>query len=333
MVNIHRGTQSARKSYRSPVETLEGRLCLSTVQGAAFIDANQNLVMDKGETPVPNIDLCMSVYTSGTTIWIHPPKNLWTTTDASGHYQFDDVPIKEYSISVYQRGINGASPDKFLVGENQNITINIPLEQHCYISGSVLVDNNKNSKIDGGDTPASQAIVFADKDNDGVLDNNETSTKTDVDGTFYFSYLKGKYTLRVSYQSQGHSFAIKNKLKSGNAVSSTDVDYQPILVGNYGCYSGTVIIDKNNDNKINGKDFVVEGVYVFADLNANKILDENEPKCLTDANGQFSFTNLPNQTITFRVADQNGKVFKTLKITFKQLFSDSAWDIRSRELI
>jgi hypothetical protein len=65
--------------------------------------------------------------------------------------------------------------------------------------------------------------------------------------------------------------------------------------------SGTVFIDTNSDGVQDAGEAGKAGVTVYLDQNGNGQLDAGEPTSVTDANGNYSFTNLPSGSYTIRL--------------------------------
>jgi hypothetical protein len=93
-----RGTPSRRqKRFRlfPSCEVLEGRCLPAAVSGYAWSDTNANSQFDYGEIGLANV--CVGLYDATTNYSI-----AWTSTDSSGHYEFDNITPGSYYEYFYE---------------------------------------------------------------------------------------------------------------------------------------------------------------------------------------------------------------------------------------
>ena len=177
------------------------------------------------------------------------------------------------------------------------------------INGFTFNDSDRSGTFNTGDGLASGKTVFLDTDNDGVLDAGEKSTVTDANGNFSFSSLPaGTYHVRRVFPS-GYSATtppIDVTLTQGQTVSglsigsaTTPVTPPPPPPGN-ASFSGYVVNDTNKDGKWTSGEKGIAGRTVWLDLDNDGVLDANEARQLTDANGHFTFSGLAAGSYKFR---------------------------------
>lgn len=171
------------------------------------------------------------------------------------------------------------------------------------ISGTVYEDLNSNGIKDGGENGVKGWTVFLDLDESGTLNADangvmEPSVVTNVDGNYTIKgMIPGNYRVGEVVQpgwtptspASLDVTAIKDKATKG--VNFFNFSGGDIV--------GTVWNDLNADGI---RDVDASGTYtdpglagwtMFLDLNNNKALDPSEPSTVTDADGHYSFTNLP----------------------------------------
>lgn len=73
-----------------------------------------------------------------------------------------------------------------------------------------------------------------------------------------------------------------------------------------GSISGTIWDDVNGDGSQDSGEANLPGWEVYLDLNDNGVLDNNEPAEVTDANGEYSFVDVPDGTYVVREVLQDG---------------------------
>lgn len=92
-------------------------------------------------------------------------------------------------------------------GNSASVTRNFTLEIKAAISGHIWFDANGNGTQDNGEPNLAGRTVFLDTNNNGVLDTDEVSVKTDADGKYVFNNLTpGTYNVN-QVLAFGESFA------------------------------------------------------------------------------------------------------------------------------
>ncbi|WP_186363338.1 SdrD B-like domain-containing protein, partial [Staphylococcus hominis] len=252
------------------------------------------------------------------------------TTDATGHYQFDNLQngtyTVEFSIPKDRNGkdytlspANNTNDDTVdsdgeldsarnivtatgIINDSDNMTVDTGfyLEQPTYKLGDyVWQDTNDNGIQDDGDTGISGVTV--------TLTNNETNetttTTTDATGKYEFNGLSnGTYTVTFTTPENmvdaktGTTTSDKDSNPSTSTVVINNADDMTIDKGYVPTYNlGDRVwedTDKNGIQDAGEKGFANVGVEL-RDSN-NKVIDT----ATTDSNGNYLFTNVKNGTYT-----------------------------------
>jgi hypothetical protein len=168
-----------------------------------------------------------------------------------------------------------------------------PREQLGYVSGFKFIDANGNGIQDGNESGGAGFTIFADLNQNGVLDA-EPSTVTDASGFYSLTLPLGIHQIREVVSSQFvqtsppsgfHTAVIQSR---GDVVSGLDFGNAP----NTAALSGLKYDDVNGDGDRDSGEFGLSDVSIYLDLNDNNVLDFNEPTQLTNASGFYSFVNL-----------------------------------------
>jgi ELWxxDGT repeat protein len=129
-----------------------------------------------------------------------PTTDQTTVTDESGHYRFDRVPQGTYhalpvapagwevTTGIYSMTIAPTSDD--VAYPDMGVTDRIS------VSGLLFNDIDRTRFFSTGDVRLVDYTVYADADNDGVLDANEARTQTSSVGSFLLPLAIGEHVLR-----------------------------------------------------------------------------------------------------------------------------------------
>jgi photosystem II stability/assembly factor-like uncharacterized protein/uncharacterized protein (DUF2141 family) len=268
-----------------------GNFQLGTISGTKFNDVNANGVKDAGEVGLQNWKIKIS-----------GGKNDSILTDANGNFSFSNLFLGNYTIAEVQQ--NGWIQSLPVNSGNYSVSIttsgstlaqrNFGNYQPASISGMKFNDMNGNGNKDAGETGiANWRIKIAGTKND--------STLTDANGNYTLNnVIAGTYTLSEIQQNgwmQTMPASLGNysvTLAAGQNVSAKDF-------GNFqlGSISGNVFHDRNGNTIA---DMGEEGLTNWKiKLSGTKI-----DSTLTDASGNFSFSNLPLGNYTLTQAVQSG---------------------------
>src|SRR5262249_17733765 len=151
---------------------------------------------------------------------------------------------------------------------------------------------------DANESGIAGRTVFIDLDNDSALDANEKSTTTNASGQYALSNLAvGTYKVRQirpagwSQTFPLNNFGISVTLAAGQNATGRNFFIRPTPAGT-GAISGNIFHDFDRDGVKDVGDTGLSGWLVYIDLDNDKILDTNESRVITDANGNYSMANL-----------------------------------------
>lgn len=180
------------------------------------------------------------------------------------------------------------------------------------IAGQVFNDLNGNGAKDPGEPGLGGFVLYLDTNNNGVLNAGETTATTAADGTFLFNNVPvGTYTLRQLPLS-----GFPQTAPAGGSYSVQVLAGQtsgPWLFGDHpppGTISGRAFLDLNGNGVFDPGESGLAGKTVYLDSNENGQLDTGEPTAVTDASGNYSFTNLAPGMYTVREFIPSTSTFK-----------------------
>jgi protocatechuate 3,4-dioxygenase beta subunit len=287
------------------------------ISGLVYSDLNSNGIQDSNEPGLPGV----TVFLDGNSNGVLDPGEMSLTTDSSGNYSFTNLASGSYrvrervpagwvltsgssAVSVFGSGstITGVTFGNF------NIAAVLPPSNR--ISGQVYNDLNFNGTPDSGEPGLSGLTVFLDSNNNGALDPGEMSTLTDASGNYRFTNLPvGTYRVREAVPASGVlTSANPTPIVLANGSISTGVTFGNFRLAPANRISGQVFNDLNANGTKDPGEPGLPGVLVFLDGNNNAVLDPGEISTLTDANGNYSFTNLVAGTYQVREVVPTGLV-------------------------
>jgi len=312
-------------SPQSGVNYNFGEVRPSTIAGTVYIDANNDGIL-AGETGIPNITMTLS----GTDIYGQSVL-LTTTTDLNGNYTFDNggAGLRQSDATGYTI-TQGAVPAPYLDGKETAGSLSGSTATNDAISGIVLPQNTPATGYIFGELPPASlsGVVYADADNDGILDGGENGiggvtvrlTGTDdlgnlvdlqdiTDGTGAYSFANlrpGTYTLTETQP--GAYFDGRETVGSqasgtvDNTQNSNTISAITLLTGVDGAannfaelapasLSGSVYADLDNDGAFDAFESGVPGVTVTLTGNDDRGNAVNVT-VTTNAAGGYSFANL-----------------------------------------
>ncbi|HEX3356625.1 MAG TPA: SdrD B-like domain-containing protein [Tepidisphaeraceae bacterium] len=242
-----------------------------------FIDQNNNRILDAGETSV--------------------------TSDANGLYSMPDLAPGSYQIrEIVQPNWN------LTLGVDNGVGVKVSSNHASVldfgnfnpnflgaINGNVWNDVNADGIRAVGDPGLAGWTVYLDLNGNSVLDSTEPSTITDALGSFSFPALTvGTYHVATIVQdgwnpSPGHPSSVDVTVTGGRTAN---VQF-PVFTPTLGSISGEVWNDLDGNGFIGTGEPGIQGWTVFLDQNSNGMLDDGEPSTLTDADGNYSFSDVP----------------------------------------
>ncbi|MBW4647660.1 MAG: carboxypeptidase regulatory-like domain-containing protein [Kastovskya adunca ATA6-11-RM4] len=257
-----------------------------------FNDSNGNGTQDPGEPGLANVTITLRD-SNGNVV-------ATTTTDANGNYNLTNLPAGSYTVTV-------TDPAGFtLTTNNQSLTINLASGQtvssadfgyrqtNSSIGDLVFNDLNGNGTQDPGE-PGLANITVTLRDSNGTA---IATTTTDANGNYRFTGLPaGSYTVSVT-DPAGFAITTGNdpflvNLAAGAAVNNVDFGFRQsnASIGNL------VFNDIDGDGVQDPGEPGISGITInLRDANGNVIATTT-----TDANGNYTFNNLPAGTYTVAV--------------------------------
>ncbi|WP_141754093.1 SdrD B-like domain-containing protein, partial [Staphylococcus sp. HMSC072E01] len=316
------GSKSTTVSYLNGSSTASGDNPMYSLGDRVWNDVNHNGIQDDNDQGIQGVYVTLKDSNNRELQRV--------TTDATGHYQFDNLQngtyTVEFSIPKDRNGkdytlspANNTNDDTVdsdgeldsarnivtatgMINNSDNMTVDTGfyLEQPTYKLGDyVWQDTNDNGIQDDGDTGISGVTV--------TLTNNETNetttTTTDATGKYEFNDLSnGKYTVTFTTPENmvdaktGTTTSDKDSNPSTSTVVINNADDMTIDKGYVPTYNlGDRVwedTDKNGIQDAGEKGFANVGVEL-RDSN-NKVIDT----ATTDSNGNYLFTNVKNGTYT-----------------------------------
>ncbi|MGI9471035.1 MAG: MSCRAMM family protein [Rubripirellula sp.] len=294
-----------------------------SISGYVYHDQSNDGRRDAGEAPIRDASV--------TLVDVDGREIATVETDSDGRYEFADLPPGEYSVvetqpSGYLDGIDrpgtvrGSSVGRVsgadrLSGIRLNqgddaVEYNFGELLGASLSGRVHADSDGDCELDPGEeTLAGVTIRIFDE-----LGNEVASTLTGSDGRYSFHGLRpGTYTV-VEEQPEGY-FEGKAKAGSvgGDVIGGSRIGNITLASGENAVeydfcerpgaeISGTVYNDRDADCRRDAGEPGIEGVVV-------ELYDESGQRigrALTDAAGNYRFTNLPAGTYTVRETQPTG---------------------------
>ena len=262
------------------------------------VETNQSSVVSL-ETVVPSTDANRMIYPvlSGDGLKVVYTKFVRSNT-----------AIRESFIWDSQLSIG--ADNRFLEGTRSVVNLPVRLAPGS-ISGRVFQDVIRNDQFDLGEPGVGQVVVFLDANKNGLLDSNEVRQLTDANGSYRFQGLAPlqEYSIGIvvppSLQQTFPSNNASWRVFLGAGAQLEDRDFAVVQSTAGGQFenasiSGTLFHDLNEDGIRQVGERAISGVTVYLDLNGNAVRDFNEPRVVTDSQGNYSFAGLGNRVYTVR---------------------------------
>lgn len=318
------------------------------VSGTVYNDTNTNLTKDGSEVGLSGFTVNLREGTGfGGAIF------KTTTTDSNGYYSFGALANGTYSVelvnmSPWQQDI--ADYNSVAI-TNQTSVSNIHFAVHNpatstptttgMISGKVFNDSNKDGSLTSGE--AGVAGVTVKLYQNKLWWNTAVKTAvTDANGNYSFSGLaNGTYAIELIKQDgwKQTSDDYKSVVISNNSVTDRNFGVwnkngtttPPVATTTSSVIGGRVYNDANKNDTLDNNEAGVAGftIKLFSKANWN---GQAYQTVVTDANGNYSFSNLPNGTYSVELIAKDGwkqtsDDFKSLKVQNGNSFLSSNFSV------
>lgn len=288
-----------------PLETR--RLFAGTVNVLVYFDSNNNTQFNLGEEvfgPGIYVDLNNNGRADGGEPY-QSAQGLGTSFNLDdGNYTFRTVPMQNYPVFEPSDG----SHEVTVNGDMINIQFGISMNAG-YATGVVYHDANENQAIDPGESLLEGMRVYADTNDNGQHDAGELQNITGADGIWTMYVPPTTVKLRIENTSE-YSVASPAsgyyEVTFVNGQQSGGGEFAMSEVGTSGV-SGTLFVDANTNGSYDAQDdTLLENWNVYIDENSNGDFDIGEEHTSTNAQGEWSFSNMNSGTYDVRVIVQNG---------------------------
>ncbi len=172
------------------------------------------------------------------------------------------------------------------------------------IRGTVFADSDKNGTRGTGERGLADIVVYLDVDNDSTLDAGEPETVTSADqfytpsideaGSYSFTHLApGTYTVRAivpATLSATPAAELVHVVTITAAEDRSGVDTAAVFRKNE--IHGERFDDSNGNHLRDDGEAGVGGATVYIDYDRDNVMDADEPRTVTLADGSYSFTDL-----------------------------------------
>ncbi len=267
-----------------------GNFQIGSISGTIFEDVNGNGVKDGGEIGIPG----WRVRLSGTVVDS-------VLADAGGNYSFINLSAGTYTVSEAQQSgwlqtmpVSLGTYTLSIVSGTNHTAKDFGNFQYGSISGKKFNDANGNGSLDNGEAGlANWKIKLSGAKRDSVL--------TDDNGNYSFTNLTGgNYTIGEESQSgwlqtlPASPGTYSQTINSGTIATAKDFgNFQ------YGIISGTKFNDADGDGIKDGGESGIQNWKI-------KLTGTKSDSVVTDASGNYSFTNLTVGNYTVSEVQQSG---------------------------
>lgn len=291
-------TQNKRshREIRRACETLEARRLLAHIAGLVYHDVNANGQRDPSE----GLQSGFQVYIDVNRNAVHDEGEPISTSDGFGNWSISNVPAGNHVVRMVERAGFTRKPQTPASGayfvnvtHNDQVTtgLDFGISRYASAKGRIFFDVNGDGTFNGADTPMSGIRVYVDSNNNGVYDPGELSKLTNADGEYRIDYIyPGINTIRIEKPAD-QRFSTRGEYRQ-LFYSNRRSENLNFGLTNTGTISGHIWSDLNGDYFQSPDEPDLAGRMVWLDHNQNGVRDANEAAVLTDANGNYTFTDL-----------------------------------------
>jgi hypothetical protein len=319
-------TKTVDQTTADPFDELTYTITISN-DGPDFF-SYEGYLNDNGCDDYPQTD---SNNADGTEFWLDPGDSVTYTC----HHNFNPGPDEGQDANPF---VNEACAGIW-VYNNEDLAVqsqgkgfdeevcadaSTALAQHV-VTGQIFEDMNADGVKQSGEPAFPGIVVYADLNNNGARDAGEPNATSDGAGNYSLTVDLGSTTIREDVPAgttcsfpSGCAYTVdlpKNSPPPPPDVLSRRIsnkaadpsgkdfgDWRPASV------SGTVVGDQNDNGTRDAGENGLGGILVFADLNANGILDQGEPSTSSAADGSYRIGGLkPGGYVIRHVLVQDGR--------------------------
>ncbi|MBV6625675.1 MAG: carboxypeptidase regulatory-like domain-containing protein [Rivularia sp. (in: Bacteria)] len=311
-----------------------------SIGDTVYSDTNSNNQQDEGETGIPGVTVTLTQPGPDGQLGTADDTTQTTTTDNNGIYGFTNLPPANYRVTTETPdGLNPTQtqPDIINLQGGQNIdTIDFgfagqPTGQDTGgIGDTVYNDTNRNNEQDEGETGIpGVTVTLTSPGEDGQLgtpDDTTTTTTTNEQGNYGFPNLPaGDYRVTINNpdgltptQTPPETITLEEN------QTNNDVDFglAPGQQQGTGSLGDTVYNDLNNNGQQDEGEPGIPGVIVnYAGTGPDGVFGESlndddiSGNTRTDANGRYTFPNLPAGTYRVTINDPSQEPIRGLSQT------------------
>jgi hypothetical protein len=310
----------------------------STIGDTVYNDTNRNNTQDPGETGIPGATVTLTNPGDDGEFGTPDDTTLTTTTNENGNYTFPNLPAGNYRVTTTTPdGLTPTQvpPETVTLEGSQNLdTVDFGFAPQQDGTGSlgdtVYNDTNSNNQQDEGETGIpGVTVTLTSPGEDGQLgtpDDTTQTTTTDSDGIYGFTNLPpANYTVSTETPegltpTQTQPDIIN--LQGGQNIDTVDFGFAGQQQQGTGSIGDTVYRDLNNNGQQDENEPGIPGVIVnYAGTGPDGVFgnslddDDTSGRTQTDANGRYTFPDLPAGTYRITINDQSQQPIRGLSQT------------------
>jgi hypothetical protein len=283
----------------------------ATITGVVFTDPNRDGTKGAGEGGVP-VGTVVNLVNPTTGVIVAT-----TTTDANGNYTFTNVPPGSYNVVVPTPpgGTSATTPTTVPVTATTGTTTaapNIgfgPANGTATITGVVFTDPNRDGTKGAGEggVPVGTVVNLVNPTTGAIV----ATTTTDANGNYTFTNVPpGSYNVVVPTPPGGTSATTPTTVPvtatANTTTTAPNIGFGP-ATGTGATLTGTVFLDPNRSGARDPAETGAGGITVSLLNSAGVVV----ATAVTDANGNYTFPNVPAGTYTVIVSAPNGLAITT----------------------
>ncbi|MGB3636751.1 MAG: SdrD B-like domain-containing protein [Rivularia sp. (in: cyanobacteria)] len=309
-----------------------------SIGDTVYNDTNRNNQQDDGETGIPGATVTLTNPGGDGEFGTPDDTTQTTTTNDNGNYSFPNLPAGNYRVTTTTP--DGLTPtqipaDTVALAENQILdTVDFGFAPQQEGTGSlgdtVYSDTNSNNTQDDGEAGIpGVTVTLTGPGPDGQLDTDDDTTQTtttDNNGVYGFTNLPpANYRITTTTPegltpTQTQTDIIN--LQGGQDIDTIDFGFAGQQQQATGSLGDTVYNDLNNNGQQDQGEPGIAGVIVnYAGTGPDGVFgesltdDDTSGNTRTDANGRYTFPNLPAGTYRVTINDQSQQPIRGLSQT------------------